>query len=165
MENIVTIDFDIIMAPSIEIYNKEIQGGLTYEDYAFKNIINPIVDFNIYKKLTNYILECKKNNIKIFFISSHEEIYKYIKNLKEINLINIDHHHDFGYKNNFNYLNRITCGNWVRYCFNKNIIKTYLWINDDNSKDLHFKSYESIFITHKNIKEINFNKDIIPKTE
>ena len=50
MENIVTIDFDIIMAPSIEIYNKEIQGGLTYEDYAFKNIINPIVDFKLIKE-------------------------------------------------------------------------------------------------------------------
>jgi hypothetical protein len=68
--NIVSIDFDIIMAPSIELYNSFEQKTL-YEDYYF-NLFN--ADLVIYSKLTEWLLKWipEINPSDIHFIESHE---------------------------------------------------------------------------------------------
>jgi hypothetical protein len=68
--NIVSIDFDIIMAPSIELYNSFEHKSL-YEDYYF-NLFN--ADLVIYSKLTEWLLKWipEINPSDIHFIESHE---------------------------------------------------------------------------------------------
>ena len=92
--NIVSIDFDIIMAPSIELYRSFDFNG--YDNY-YQNIFN--ADLTMYTKLTEQLLrwfpQVGQNNI--YFIESHEQIINFIPKDKKCSLINIDHHHDLGY--------------------------------------------------------------------
>lgn len=133
--NIVSIDFDIIMAPSIELYNSFEQKTL-YEDYYF-NLFN--ADLVIYSKLTEWLLKWipEINSSDIHFIESHEQIVNFIPNSTEVCLFNIDHHHDLGYappeeleKENF----QLNCGNWGWYLLKNNLINNYIWIKNGNSR-------------------------------
>ena len=67
--NVVSIDFDIIMAPSIELY-KSFEQPKLYEDY-YSNLFN--ADLVIYNKLTNWLLDNipNLNETYIYFIKSH----------------------------------------------------------------------------------------------
>lgn len=101
METVLTIDFDVIMWPSIELYNNMVDGTIDNLIEIEKDI--PLIqyanaDLQTYYKLTNYLLKAKEKKIQIEFIDTHEKILNYIK--KPCNLINIDHHHDLGYNDN-----------------------------------------------------------------
>ena len=52
---------------------------------------------------------------------------------KNIELINIDHHHDLGYPVDSDNNNKMHCGNWVKKLFNEKRIKEYIWIKNDYS--------------------------------
>ena len=60
--NIVTIDFDIIMGPSIGVYNNAVNEDFKVdsiiEDYPF--LSNVPADLNIYEYLTRYIVDVIK---------------------------------------------------------------------------------------------------------
>lgn len=107
MKNIVTIDFDIIMGPSIEGYNNIINDYVSFEILAnkFPFYNSAEADLYVYEYLTRYLTEIithieDKNKIK--FISQHDLMYHICKNEKEpFNLINIDHHHDINYKDDW----------------------------------------------------------------
>ena len=114
METIITIDFDIIMWPSIELYNHIIDGYIDKIQILEQEI--PLLkyanaDLELYKKLTEYLVQKKKEKIPIEFIDSHEQVLNYIKTPSVV--INIDHHHDLGY-NEFQWDDKeIVCGNWA----------------------------------------------------
>ena len=163
--NIVTIDFDIIMEPSINLYNDKINDQRTVLDLynEFNWLPNSIpANLYLYEYLTNYILCCKKANVPIHFIDSHDEIIQYIKNYKLINLINIDHHHDLGYidEDIHNKIKNLDCGNWAKYGLEQNIIKNYIWVKDKNSiknkEDIKYK-FESYEIKDYNL--VNLHKE------
>ena len=109
--NIVSIDFDIIMAPSIELYRN--LEHKYYDDY-YLSLFN--ADLMMYSKLTDWLLNTipEVGLDKIYFIESHEQIINLLPKNESISLINIDHHHDMGYSpeelegKDFN----INCGNW-----------------------------------------------------
>ena len=70
---------------------------------------------------------------KIFFITDHEEILKYLPKDKEFNLYNLDHHHDMGYEEKLSV--RPQCGDWVCYAYKKYPMKKYYWVTDELSVD------------------------------
>lgn len=131
--NIVSIDFDIIMAPSIELY-RNFNDQIPYDNY-YLNMFN--ADLVMYSKLTDWLLtwipQIGINNI--YFIESHEQIINFIPKEEQVSLINIDHHHDVGYNSeeleekNF----PINCGNWGLYLLKNNLINNYTWIKNNNS--------------------------------
>lgn len=68
---IVSIDFDIIMAPSIEFYNNFTQDKFLFDNPLLK-VCN--ADLRIYRQLTTWFFKNLKNvdYENIIFIKSHE---------------------------------------------------------------------------------------------
>ena len=133
---IVTIDFDIIMRPSIESYNyfiNEDGNSIDQLEQEFVHFQNCQADLSIYKLLTDFILNVESE--KIFFISSHKDILQFVN--ESVDLINIDHHHDLGYSNeSYSETFEISCGNWVEQLYREDKIKSYTWIHNQNSLPL-----------------------------
>ena len=133
---IVTIDFDIIMRPSIESYNYFINEdgcGIDQLEQEFVHFQNCQADLSIYKLLTDFILNVESE--KIFFISSHKDILQFVND--SVDLINIDHHHDLGYSNeSCSEAFEISCGNWVEQLYREDKLKSYTWIHNQNSLPL-----------------------------
>lgn len=130
MKTILTIDFDIIMEPSIALYNEIVPGQswqnlLTYPQMQLLQI-NP----SHYEKLS-VLLDILSHNEKlpIYFIDNHDRVVSYLPEDEQFNLINIDHHHDLGYKGNED-TNEINCSNWVKQLYNQERINEYTWINN-----------------------------------
>lgn len=167
METIITIDFDIIMWPSIELYNNFINGDIDNmrnitQQMPLLNYAN--ADLELYKKLTNYLLKLKEQNVNFVFINSHEQILNEISN--KCNLINIDHHHDLGYGISQWKDKIIACGNWAYWAIQKDLIKSYIWLHDPMSTkisiDENYSISEKASISTNIIMEMKLNEFIIP---
>lgn len=165
--NIVTIDFDIIMHWSVAFYNDLLDDDTTIIDIMNDNPNSnfiPHADLFLYRYLTEYILECARSLPKerIKFIESHEEVTKIFDNgtvRSKFNILNIDHHHDIAYDDDDveNEIEELTCGNWVKYLFEKyrNDFQEYIWINDDESVDFEASAFFKRKIKRYNIKLYN----------
>ena len=154
METVLTIDFDVIMWPSIELYNNMVDGTIDNLIEIEKDI--PLIqyanaDLQTYYKLTNYLLKAKEKKIQIEFIDTHEKILNYIK--EPCNLINIDHHHDLGYNDNQWENSPICCANWAYHGIKSKLINNYFWIHG------YMVTYPDERI--KNIKYIDNNVTLI----
>ena len=129
---ILTIDFDIIMAPSIDYYNHRVPT-LSWEDMAKESLTNFFqADLGLYTMLTTWLFAQMDHLDKdqIHFINSHEKLLDFIPEGEHCSIINIDHHHDMGYKSNETTL---TCANWVKVLAEKNILDSYCWLHNPNS--------------------------------
>tara|TARA_R100000664_G_C2751700_1_gene138980 strand:- start:101 stop:655 length:555 start_codon:yes stop_codon:yes gene_type:complete len=90
-----------------------------------------------FNDILSLCMELFKNKIPTIFIKSHHEIYNHIN--EEEFIINIDHHHDFGYDNlsiRQALDNMLREGNWVLGAAIHKKLKGYVWI----------KNYNSVFI-------------------
>lgn len=140
--NILSVDFDWIMEPSINIYN-EIADGKIPLDQVLK--LSPGVtlkpDLEKYKTLIIYlgnIVRSLPNRDRVQICQNHDEIIDAINNIwkltdKEYNIYNIDHHHDCGYAvQTQDDIDKqgLACGNWITHCKN---LQSYTWINNKNS--------------------------------
>ncbi len=146
MKKILTIDFDIVMAPSIEEYNHLIPS------HSWEQILKilckcPEMDYEIYEIISYIIMQNLKNLSKdnIHFITNHKDIINFLPK-EEIILTNIDHHHDLGYP--LSPKNKYDSSNWAQYLINTNRIKEYKWINNyssvaDGHLYTHLKDYEN----------------------
>lgn len=151
---VITIDFDIIMAPSIDLYNNI--SNSPWEERYERHPLLKLADANFitYHRLTQYLLyivpKMKKENIH--FIANHQSVLNYLTNITEpIDVINIDHHHDIVYGDG---LEKLTCGNWVSWINKEYKLNSYFWVHDNNSR---FPKEEDVKInyTKKNISEYN----------
>lgn len=157
MKKYLTIDFDIIMHPSIEIYND--YGGTAEEFLSQFNFIKCLpADLELYKELTLFLLE---NKDKIYFIEEHDSMVPLTKGEGPFELINIDHHHDLGYSDNISWNIPITNfdeGNWVKKLWDLNRITKYTWIKDEESLDPPRLAKKFLTEVHL-IDTVNFKKD------
>lgn len=133
---ILSIDFDIIMAPSIGFYNNLVGEEDPVEDYVeqFSFITNLPADLYIYEYLTRCILLSLQHNVKkIYFIDGHDKIINAIPKDEPVEIINVDHHHDIGYEIENWRLPLLTpnCGNWVKYLKDRKMIDKYTWIHNE----------------------------------
>ena len=133
MKTVVTIDFDIIMAPSIGLYNDKVPGNSWEEllkDPYFQLLT---IDSDHYIKIIRYLLRCIKhlNKEDIHFIEDHGRVVDFVNS--PCNLVNIDHHHDCGYEQDGKEKEWPTCANWVGYLHNKGFINGYTWYHNSNS--------------------------------
>lgn len=166
MKNIVTIDFDIIMAPSINLYNN-IVGPNKWENEFSQDLLIRLsfADLQHYHNITLWLLNIIKQipKEKVHFIFDHEQVLNYIPLAEEVNLINIDHHHDIGYgladQKDITDAN-LTCGNWIKYLINHGKLVKYHWINNKNStpleNDIITDEQKKMFIT-TNLIDFNLN--------
>lgn len=166
--NVVTIDFDIIMKPSIGFYNNMVDPEDPIKNYIeeFSFLANIPADLYIYDYLTRYITRAMVNGCRdVYFINSHEAAISCIKglSLKEpVTLYNIDHHHDLGYDKTANEWKtlekKVLVGNWVKYGKEKKYIDNYFWIHNDNS-DPFPKEAQFLVKDDFDLKDINLNDD------
>ena len=137
--NIVTIDFDIIMGPSIEGYNDIINDeiGMTQLCEKFPYFNNAKPDLYVYEYLTRFLVEASKKipAENFYFISTHDLMYHICDKLnEEVEITNFDHHHDILYNGDFKDPTLIVdAGNWVKALFDIGKLKEYTWIGNVNS--------------------------------
>lgn len=162
MSKILTIDFDIIMSATIELYN-DIIGEFRTLDKVLKEYpkieLFLEADLFIYAELTRYLTFLFKRTPanKIFFISEHQKIIPLIQEEKKVELINIDHHHDIGYDGTTINTKIVVphCGNWVKYLTDKGLLKSYTWIYDDKSLSPQNNLGKGYLTNSENIKHLN----------
>ena len=165
MSTILTIDFDIIMAPAIDLYN-----DLIGDEKGVNQIITqyPLLEYTltgdlfIYEAVTRGLVSLfhKVPADKVHFITEHHNIVPLVENLEEFKLINIDHHHDIGY-NNVKTALRIRkpdCGNWVKYLTDIGKVKEYVWICNKNSNMPNSSLHKSYLKDYIEIQTVDFRK-------
>lgn len=161
MTNITTIDFDIMMAPSIQMYNN-------MTDIPWENRRNISPHFNLltldgvhYQKITSYILGLTKalKAEQIVIIENHEQILDVIPTDDRIALTNIDHHHDIEYDSDTD--DKITSGNWVKQLYLRNQCQSYFWIRNGNSS-MPVEKNEHYLTSHIDLREYDLNKLMPP---
>ena len=157
MKTILTIDFDIIMAPSIMIYNEYVPG-LSFRELKDKcGIYNHCkADMVHYARLTRLLMHAFKTIPKenIHFIHNHDSVVNYVK--EKVTLINIDHHHDLSYNQDLerDQLEQLGCANWVRWLYEKDLIENYFWIKNDISI-MPEKYFDFRYLELKTLEDLN----------
>lgn len=144
--NILSIDFDWIMEPSIEAYNNLVNTDSLFGPMELWNKIQNIIPninpecnldhFNIlYFLIKKYSKQLKFEDCYIAL--SHGDLYDFMEQIndKKYVVYNIDHHHDLGYNIQCNDLDNTVpnLANWA-YHANKNLnMYKYVWIHNPNS--------------------------------
>lgn len=164
MKKILTIDFDIIMNPSIDWYN---DSELEVDEFLNRFDFMPVLtaDLNLYRDLTEIVLKYIDN---ITFIYNHHDIVDFLKNEEEpFELYNIDYHHDIGYGEDNEWHIPLSEddyheGNWVRYLYNINKIQKYIWYKSyySSSPDEEIEKYLSEEHLIHNVNMDLFTKEI-----
>ena len=138
MKTINTIDFDIIMGLSIDGYNDMIDPPRTdmdilCEKFPYFNLAKP--NLWLYEYLTRYITEVAMKTDNIKFITSHEQIIDILsEEIEPFNLVNIDHHHDVNYRDEWKEpIIEVNSGNWVKRLLDTGNINHYTWVGNHNS--------------------------------
>ena len=165
IKNVLSIDIDYIMAPTIQLYNYVFdlmdEGGkydlsnMSYEDYwnEIENITGVTrfleYDQEKYDAVKNLCLNVAEYlpNENIYFAKEHDAILTFLCQDKEkVNYIydiyNVDHHHDIYYnryqKEEVERFNFVQCAAWVWYLYKNKKLHQYFWIRNDNSKFFPF---------------------------
>jgi hypothetical protein len=163
--NILSVDLDWIMEPSINFYEDLIEEN----NYFLSNLPNGVelkADLNKYAILSTLLVEkiLKIKNSDIYIADTHTDILNAIskwKINKPFRIINIDHHHDCGYLNDDEDINDILkdtyCGNWVLHLTKNNLFSEYTWIGNKNSTKIDSKIKPKIpnFIFTNDIQTIS----------
>lgn len=151
IKRLLSIDFDIIMAPCIKLYNDLSSGGEN-STVVWNNINNArgledkflSYDANTYKDLVKLVRDIIEFNreCKLVPIIEHHEIIDDLKTQEDYDdttydLINIDFHHDIFYRpqdrNLIKSFDKYNCSNWVGYLFLKDKLDKYTWVKAGNS--------------------------------
>ena len=167
MKTILSIDFDIVMAPSIEIYNA-IVPKYNWEEIAvhepFAALAYP--DYEHYQKLVNFIINLLPhlNKNQIVVIENHGKIVNHVPVNEDYRIINIDHHHDVWYppdpkcRDN----DSVNCANWVRKLYETGYLKESVWVKNLNSADVDYMYSHIINKTYNFSEWIEKNENFIP---
>lgn len=167
--NVLSIDFDIIMEPTINYYNDWINKGwksLCSENPGFITAKASFCNYNLILHILEKILNF---DTPIYIAYNHKTIVNFLQNDNDLVIYNIDHHHDLGYGNLVSKdetLNNLNCGNWAKYLFDNNQLKKYVWLKNNNSinpsedlkKDYNYEIESFIDYIHKDFFNINFDK-------
>lgn len=97
------------------------------------------------KRLGRYLFDCgvlsPDGLVKVF--TEHHEVYPFLNREEEIELVNIDLHHDICYRNQMQ--EKVDCGNWIYHLARQGKIKTYHWVNRTFSDTVMSKNFEHTY--------------------
>lgn len=148
--NILSLDVDWIMEPSIDLYNNKVQN----DDFDQQNLIAELspgvtftADLNKFYQLNQLLFShrCLVKPDDLYVTISHQQILEAIDqwNIQQpFTVWNIDHHHDCGYMPpdapDEQLFGSLGCGNWVPWLMkNFQYFEHYRWICNYNSdKDI-----------------------------
>lgn len=136
--DVLSIDFDIIMAPVIEYYNNMVPRK-DWEQIQNENpgMITPKADLHHFNFIIQLLEKHLNNTDNLYIAFNHKKIIDFLENEESFSIINIDHHHDLGYEPLDEIveetLKKPNCGNWAKYLFDVNKLNKYIWIKNINS--------------------------------
>lgn len=147
MTNILTIDIDYAFSPDIASYDDYVIGSridITEQKKILlkKGFGAPRLNKQKFETIVN-IYNKFKSKAKVVTVTHHQEILKHI-HCDDLNLQNIDHHHDIFYPG-WHELENLDEGNWVYHLSQAKNIKEYTWFRNADSEnftadlDLNFK--------------------------
>ena len=161
--NILSIDFDIIMSKDLNLYNNLVgpERPLDAIQKEFPVLNNVKANLNNYQAIftiiNNIALGLHPDDIKVAL--SHEDIKYLLEGQSNVNVFNIDNHHDIGYRTNNPEV--CGCGNWAGYYLKNNTISHYTWIKNPYSEvDLNCNN-ERIIISNL----LDFDFSTLPKID
>lgn len=169
MVNILSVDFDWIMEPCINLYNGMADDGINLSQNVEElKHIQCVPDYNKFYQISVYIKNIAKtinDNSKIYFCDKHREILDCINDKWKldipVHIYNIDHHHDCGYFGDIkkNTENGPGSNNWALM---SDKIKKYTWINNKNSETISLNNdiiqHFDVFEQSSDINLINYIK-------
>lgn len=182
---ILSIDFDWVMEPFIQAYNQFSRTSSSGPDETWEYITTEIpalqhsmpfeMDYGKYADLYFFLRAICSNNPKsyIYIGQSHSEIVPIIKEVHQrlggtLDIINIDHHHDRGYKTTDEQEFRdrpYDCTNWLYYLTKYYQVDKCVWVRNKNSEMNLFHdlpaNHEYITLTELKDLDINEHYDLI----
>ena len=146
MYNVLSIDLDFIAEPYIQLYyniqneaSVKKQWDLVFNDPALTSNnfdINPNNVIYALDTFTRSLVKCKN----VVFGITHDSILFELEDKDNLNIVNIDHHHDIlyptGQARDLEY-DIVFEGDWVQYLHKKSKMEKYVWIRNENSYPLH----------------------------
>ncbi|MGL4998248.1 MAG: hypothetical protein ACRC0R_03925 [Cetobacterium sp.] len=135
--NVLSVDIDFLFTDMNLIqkcFDVDLSPERSWQVVGWKNEGKK---FEPCKKSADFLNEVLKNKVtsktKIEVIVEHDEIIKILEdnNCEEVNMFNIDNHHDISYGDN---LENLTIENWVLHARKRNLIRKYSWICQDDSE-------------------------------
>lgn len=131
--DVLSIDFDIIMAPTIEYYNHMVPSR-NWEDIQMENpyMYNPKADLSHYNYLLCLLDKIITKETDIYVAYNHKMIIDFLSNVDIVDIINIDHHHDLGYPPEEN--EKDNCANWAKQLLKSGKMRNYIWAKNFNSQ-------------------------------
>ena len=131
--DVLSIDFDIIMAPTIEYYNHMVPSR-NWEDIQMENpyMHNPKADLSHYNYLLCLLDKVITKETDIYVAYNHKMIIDFLSNVDIVDVINIDHHHDLGYHPEEN--EKDNCANWAKQLLKSGKTRNYIWAKNVNSQ-------------------------------
>lgn len=154
IKNVLSIDMDYIMAPSIGLYNDlagnpEFQNCNFWEKVDMVRNVDKFVSFDENKLLFLTDIFAKQlgelDPENFFFANEHDGILEFLcgdekKKDEVFNVYNIDHHHDVFYgpnqKADVDRFDFATLANWVYYLGKHEKLNKYYWVRNENSLPL-----------------------------
>lgn len=155
-KKILSIDFDIIMYPCINLYNSDVAGDDNpidlwrdlEDEYGLENYNILTYDTKVLKEITKLIAHNK--NKPVHFIQEHQEIVDHLKSTAgwgedRYDIYNVDHHHDLWYRDTdfAEILKRdeYNCSDWLGYLYLTKRASNITWLKAPNSIEPEIRSY------------------------
>jgi hypothetical protein len=141
MYNVLSIDLDFIAEPYIQLYHNmthEASVEKTWElIFSHPALVSNNFDVNpdnvIYTLdiFSRSLVHCKN----VAFGITHDSILYELENENNLNIVNIDHHHDIMYPPSRLELNYdlVSEGIWIEWLHKKSKMEKYVWIRNENS--------------------------------
>ena len=145
MYNVLTIDLDFIAEPYIQLYcnicndlSVEKQWDIVFSDPKIVSSnfdINPDNVIYALDVFSRSLAKCKN----VAFGITHDSILFELEDKDNLNIVNIDHHHDIMYPGELEDLkyDLVYEGSWIEYLHKKSKMEKYVWIRNENSWPLH----------------------------
>lgn len=156
-KKILTIDFDIIMYPCLQIYNDFVSGDAnpteSWEFLKRERGIEPFIryDANTLNMIGKIIKTQIDKGATLFSYKEHQEVVDRLKTNDSYesdiySITNIDFHHDIWYrpddKNILINFDDYNCSNWLGYLLLKEKIKDISWYKAHNSALFFDREYD-----------------------
>lgn len=169
VRNILSVDFDCIMYPCIQLYNDHVftkeNATQTWNNlkYRYDIMAHISYDANVLAMISKAMLTALLHGARFTGIQNHEEILdhpnvkKWIKNNERIRVFNIDHHHDLGY--NDDKLDELMnhdvydCTNWVEWLYRKGHLEEYTWVKSPNSDTGFSKDFNVNMVSYQEFEK------------
>ena len=142
MYNVLSIDLDYIAEPYIQLYCRICNEASVEKqwDQVFSNPALTGNNFDINPDNVIYALDTFSRSLakcrNVAFGITHDSILFELEDKDNLNIVNIDHHHDIVYGQemlkDLDY-GLVGEGDWIEYLHKKSKIEKYVWIKNENS--------------------------------